>query len=449
MHPSVKYPKPAFRTVTEKIVCEMIFVRSVFSRYLFFVSQSTIQTYLLQRATTVSPRIGTQDNIMTVRMLTVRNSLAFVSLALLLSSSVAWLPRPSLALLPTASSSPVLTGPAFPATVVVESLPHSTTDENSSLVIEESVEAPSPVPLEQRTSLVLQYGPTAVSVWTGTLATFVLNNVGNIGPIPASSAVSLAAALGLPEKFALAVMCGSFAGMVRFAVVPSILAGGLLGVCCAGMLRLFDSKGWLVGCGGRLGFVAQVACTMQFVARGSWGLLAASPATPSVAALVNPSLYAPGRLLSSFTQLPSIILSTIAGGIFMRSWKQVLGQSSKPVVKRIGSSVGAVGATGLLGSALIPAAAGPIFCGSFIGMSAPGKLPTLTSLVGACAMAGACQVAMTGVLLGGWGGKLGTAALLGVVLYRGLTHLIGEPSTELTPKPMVTHEPVPVISPVQ
>jgi hypothetical protein len=56
-------------------------------------------------------------------------------------------------------------------------------------------------------------------------------------------------------------------------------------------------------------------------------------------------------------------------------------------------------------------------------MSAPTKLPTYGALLGASIMGGLCQQSLAGVLLGGWGGKLGTAALMGVLSYRGLANV--------------------------
>ena len=50
-------------------------------------------------------------------------------------------------------------------------------------------------------------------------------------------------------------------------------------------------------------------------------------------------------------------------------------------------------------------------------MSAPAKLPTYGALLGASIMGAVSQQSLAGVLLGGWGGKLGTAALIGVLSY--------------------------------
>jgi hypothetical protein len=59
----------------------------------------------------------------------------------------------------------------------------------------------------------LPSAPATISVVAGTLITFALNNYGRLGGIRASSAVSLFFSLFLPEALAIAVLCGSFAGV--------------------------------------------------------------------------------------------------------------------------------------------------------------------------------------------------------------------------------------------
>jgi hypothetical protein len=106
----------------------------------------------------------------------------------------------------------------------------------------------------------------ASSVFVGCVLTFALNNYGiAVGPIKASSVVGMVAALCFPtDKLALAAFCGSFAGMAREAVIPGMYVSCSLGLVCAIMMAIFDRKKWLVGVGGRLGFIAQLACTLQF-----------------------------------------------------------------------------------------------------------------------------------------------------------------------------------------
>jgi hypothetical protein len=198
--------------------------------------------------------------------------------------------------------------------------------------------------------------------------------------------------------------------MAKLAVIPGGMpASAVLGVLCAAALTLFDRKKWLIGMGGRLGFIAQSACTTQFIITS----LLMGGATES-AALV-------GRVTSwpkVASQLPQVTTFTVLGALFMKYWKEFFTKKTPVHFQRLSTSVAAVGATGLVASVLLPASlAGPAFCGSFVAMSAPTKLPSLLSLVGASALAGLSQQAMAGIMLGGWGGRLGTAAYLGVLSY--------------------------------
>jgi hypothetical protein len=261
--------------------------------------------------------------------------------------------------------------------------------------------------------------PTIVTVIAATVATFGLNNVLNLGPVTASSIAGLLATLVLPEKLAIAAFCGTFAGMAKTAVIPGVAASGLLGLVCAAMLALFDQKKWLLGVGGRLGFIAQCACTAQFVL-ASLVLGGGAAGSTSAAAMISSSPLNVGKLA---VQLPAVAGLTVLGALVMRYWKHLMTGKSK----RLSNTVGSVSVTGLIASLALPASmAGPIFCGSFVAMAAPTKLPTLTSLVWASVLAGAAQQSLAGVLLGGWGGKLGTAALMGVLAYRGLTKVVPE-----------------------
>ena len=274
---------------------------------------------------------------------------------------------------------------------------------------------------------------SAASVFGGCLLTYYLNNFTPLGPVKASSVVGIVASLALPLPLALAAFCGSFAGMAKSSVIPASGPSSVaLGVVCAGVMALFDKRKWLVGVGGRLGFIAQCACTLQFVVSS---LVLRQPlvsSTAGAATLVG-NFGDPVKILS---QLPAVCLSTVAGALFMSFWKEALTEQSQQkkndatkaqIYNKLSTSVAASGVTGLLAALLFPpSVAGPAFCGSFIAMSAPAKLETYGSLIGASLMGGVCQQAMSGVLLGGWGGRLGTAALCGVLSYKFLMSLPGK-----------------------
>lgn len=263
----------------------------------------------------------------------------------------------------------------------------------------------------------------ASAIIAGTVATYVLHNqLTTMGPVQASGLVGLASTLLLPEKLALAALCGSFAGMAKTAVVPTLLSAGLLGGVCAGVMGLFDKKAWFIGFGGRLGFIAQCACTLQFLffkyGQKAW------LATPAMEGALGST--APAAMIADFSlyemttsqikaQVPPLMLFTVGGALFMRLWKHLTAK----LPNKVSNSVAAVSMTGVLGGLYLPASiAGPAFCGSFVAMASPAILPSLLSLVLASVLAGLTQLGITGLLLGGWGGKLGTAALMGVVAYR-------------------------------
>ncbi len=253
--------------------------------------------------------------------------------------------------------------------------------------------------------------------------TFALNNFLSLGPIIASSAVGLIAAMILPEKFALAVLCGSFAGMARLSVVPGIRASVLLGALCAGTMALFDKQKWLIGVGGRLGFIAQISCTLQFLLS-----LLYSPSRGGAKLIGS---YPPMGKLSS--QLVPTCLVTVAGALFMNIWKDTLkGRAQKSrsenrvlcIILRLSTSVAAVSVTGLVASLFPVSLAGPAYCGSFIAMSSPITIETYGGLMGAALAGGVCQIALASVLLGGWGGKLGTASLIGVLAFQRMRKML-------------------------
>lgn len=206
--------------------------------------------------------------------------------------------------------------------------------------------------------------------------------------------------------------------MAQTAVVPTVWEAALVGIICAGVLALFDKMEWFFGFGGRLGFVSQCACTLLFLA--SELVTRTLGTTTSNTMLADFDLYEV-KSTEIKAQFPIVVLSIVAGALFMRVWK--LATAKLP--NRISNSVAAVGMTGFLGGFLPPATVGgPAYCGSFVAMASPDILPNLAALVVASILAGLSQLSFAGLLNEGWGGKLGTAAFMGVVLYRWLTKLI-------------------------
>jgi hypothetical protein len=319
------------------------------------------------------------------------------------------------------------------------------TDDVESPESKSTIEAPSSKAYEKvRKVLENTAVQSAASVFAGTFLTFILHNFVSLGPIKASSLTALLATLVLPENFARAVLCGSFAGMASLKVIPGIGHGLALGLTCAAIMAFFDKQKWLVGTGGRLGFISQCACTLQFIVACMFLL------PPSEVGLVS-SYPKFSKLLAG---CPRVAFFTAVGAFFMSFWKEVVGvkaknayntESASRIYNRLSNPVAAVGGTGLLATLLLPAsAAGPVFCGTFIAMSAPEKIQTYGGLLGASIMGGVCQQSLAGVFVGGWGGKLGTAALMGVLSYNKLMQLAG-----IKAKPVLPAPAAPVTEPAQ
>lgn len=247
-----------------------------------------------------------------------------------------------------------------------------------------------------------------------TVATYVLhNNVEKIDPVLASGIVAIASNLLLSEKMALSALCGSFAGMVQTAVVPTIWSATLLGLLCAGVLVLFDRMKWFLGYGGRLGFISQCACTLQF--------LASELVTKTLGSTTSNEMLADFDMYDTHSdrikaELPLVVLFTVVGALFLRVYKRLTAK----LPNKVSNSVAAVGLTGIIGGFLPSTMGGPAYCGSFVAMASPAILPNAFALASASIFAGLSQVALAGLLNDGWGGKLGTAAFMGVVIYRWL-----------------------------
>jgi hypothetical protein len=219
-----------------------------------------------------------------------------------------------------------------------------------------------------------------------------------LNAVLASSLIGLAGALLLPDR-AVAIYCGSFAGMAApaaFETVPSVALSGAL----AGVFYV-SCKPCFTGVGGRLGAAAYA---------GSLGS----------------SIILGVRLTGD--ELPGLGLGM---GILAYA---ILGSALTWTVSvRLGR--GAVMASafwGAVAGAVIPALHGPaagrlldaaFFCGSFAGMSSAARLRNEAE----AGVAGAfCGLSFILALpwLGGAGGKLGTLAFGSTLAYLGLRETI-------------------------
>ncbi|HOZ71174.1 MAG TPA: hypothetical protein PLQ29_00915 [Spirochaetales bacterium] len=219
-----------------------------------------------------------------------------------------------------------------------------------------------------------------------------------LNAVLASSLLGLAGALLLPKR-AVAIYCGSFAGMAApaaFETMPSVALSGVI----AGVFYV-SCKPCFPGVGGRLGAAAYA---------GSLGS----------------SLLLGARLTGD--ELPGLGLGL---GILAYA---ILGSALTWTVSvRLGR--GAVMASafwGAVAGAVIPALHGPVagslldaafFCGSFAGMSSAARLRNEAE----AGVAGAfCGLSFILALpwLGGAGGKLGTLAFGSTLAYLGLRETV-------------------------
>ena len=94
-------------------------------------------------------------------------------------------------------------------------------------------------------------------------ATWLLHNhvFRFLGPVGASSFVGLLGGVLLPLPAATAAFCGSFAGMASTAVLPSLPLAALASLVTALLYEGVGSHAALVGRGGQLGLLAQLACS--------------------------------------------------------------------------------------------------------------------------------------------------------------------------------------------
>jgi hypothetical protein len=213
-----------------------------------------------------------------------------------------------------------------------------------------------------------------------------------LGAVVASALVGLVAGV-LFEEYAAPVYCGSFVGMVAPAVLADLAVVTAAGVVAGAVFVAADRV--FGGFGGKLGTTAFAGCGLVALATG---------ATPGPPGPVPTPTAAVGLVL---------LTGAAAAATFAVSVRLDHG----PVVA---SAVVGL-AAGLLASAfghgVRPAAAA--FCGSFVGMADPARLPDEATTFAAGAVAGLLFVGATPALVG-FGGKLGTLAFVGCLVVHAL-----------------------------
>lgn len=229
------------------------------------------------------------------------------------------------------------------------------------------------------------------------------------------------------KRFGQAAFCGTFAGMGSRALVPSWQAAlGLGGLTSFLFEWLMHRKSMFLGLGGRLGFAA-------FIASSSIGVIQSVPTGVTISSLFSKNIQATTLLFMAFWHalgsVATIVLREVSDDF----------AAADPV--RASATVGLIGALLLENKT----AALGLYGGSFVGMSAPSRLlhgvvpgspagnfnqkNTKLSLITSFAVAGAIGGVVHGAAIdlgwwpGGWGGKAGFFALIGVMIYRGLSKM--------------------------
>mmetsp|Transcript_12390 Transcript_12390/g.20161 ORF Transcript_12390/g.20161 Transcript_12390/m.20161 type:complete len:354 (-) Transcript_12390:1132-2193(-) len=248
-----------------------------------------------------------------------------------------------------------------------------------------------------------------------TWVTWAANNEGALGAVLASSTVGLLVGL-VDKQRAVGVFTGTFAGMVSDSNLSYWTSILVLGLITAVLFRLFTLYNFASGVGGRLGFTAQLACTATL-------LLYFAAGAGHADAFYDPSQYA-GFSAGLAAATVALTAAAAAATLWVRARRHRAPGGSDDVVT-------ASALVGLAGAVLARAAAGPghpwgadlalaAYCGSFVGMSGAARLPHAGAFLLAGAAAGALLAAARGVLVGGYGGKLGTLAFAGVLLVQPL-----------------------------
>jgi len=259
--------------------------------------------------------------------------------------------------------------------------------------------------------------------------------------VMASAAMTLVCTMIFDKRLGQAAFCGSFAGMCSQAIIPTKNLALVLGATTALLYEILIHAGnAFVGIGGRLGATAFLATSAVAYKTGvKTGLerlaLFGGSRTLELSALQWESTILPFAFLHTVGAVATIVLREISDDR----------TAADPV--RASAVVGLAGALFLRE----PSAALALYGGSFVGMSLPSKLMSLTSgdlssrnptlgnvlsLLLAFCVSGLFAGILHGASVdwnlwqGGWGGKAGVCAFVGCMTYRTMTGLLGALQTK-------------------
>mmetsp|Transcript_12395 Transcript_12395/g.18170 ORF Transcript_12395/g.18170 Transcript_12395/m.18170 type:complete len:363 (-) Transcript_12395:19-1107(-) len=249
---------------------------------------------------------------------------------------------------------------------------------------------------------------------------------GQYSNVMASSAFALICSMLFDRRLGQAAFCGSFAGMCSTAIVPTTGLALQLGVLTAIFFEIIIHY-WnaFLGIGGRLGMTAFLATSVIAAQSG-----------------VSTGIQASAMTINSLTKTSLCIMALwhAIGAVATIALREASDESSAADPVRASAVIGLAG--GLLLKDKTAALA--LYGGSFVGMSLPsrllqGILPkkgtsprhfTVASILSAFAAAGALGGLVHGITLdwnmwpGGWGGKAGSCAFVGCLLFRLLSKTI-------------------------
>lgn len=234
-----------------------------------------------------------------------------------------------------------------------------------------------------------------ISVFIGTLSSYLLNHTFELGPVVASALIGLIGGI-LVKKYAVPIYCGSFAGMVSSLVISSITDVIIVAIF-SGLLYVLGSETFK-GFGGKLGATAYFAT------------LSASLFTDTITHTMTG-----GDISIQYDVFLVFIIGALGTYFINEHYKigvviasSLLGLTSGLILPNVLSN----------GSSLAVA----LFCGTFIGMSAAKKLSTRVSVVVA-SIIGTIIFLYTAPYFAGLGGKLGLIAFGSSISTAGLYNL--------------------------
>jgi hypothetical protein len=326
---------------------------------------------------------------------------------------------------------PIFRGQALRSTVVP--VPNNDNNQTSSLASFVGQTGSLSEARQQQLTLVGRSSLAALA----TVATWALVQYAGLTIVQASSLQGLLGCLVLPKPYSVAWFCGSFAGMSSQPL--ALDEASLLAACCSVVFYQFERHKLAVGRGGRLGLVAFLSNLVYAALRQgprAWTTLAVTtlqqvrPVTAmSVGVLAlaltgirrrsaRAAASAPGqawlkggvqatmltllvaRLLTGHTAAVATTYATTALATFGASW----------LTFKSPYTVFPVAALGTLAGFLAPSLAPAVYMGAFIGMTGLAQFEEY-QFVKASAFA---AVLLNLGLLGGFGGRLGFLAYVGV-----------------------------------